>query len=138
MRPGRDHPVGRRPGQHGADLHRAGVGAQHQRPALLLGLEVEGVHHLARRVLLRDIERAEVVEVVLDVRALGHGEAHLAEDRDDLLGDLADRVDAAVGARPHRQSDVLPLGEQLGVERRRLELALRAAIASATACLSWL
>ena len=100
------------------------MGAQHQRPPLLLRLEIEGVHHLARRMLLRDVERAEVVEVVLDVRALGDREAHLAEDRDDLLGDLADRVNAPVGARPYRQGDVLSLGQQLGVERHRLERGL--------------
>ena len=62
--------------------------------------QIEGVVHLPRRMLGRDVERVEVVQVVLDVRALGDGEAHVAEDRDDLLDGLADRMDAALGARP--------------------------------------
>ena len=63
-----------------------------------LGLQVEGVEHLPGRMLGRDVERLEIVPVVLDVRAFGHGEAHVGEDRDDLLGGLADRVDAALAA----------------------------------------
>ena len=66
----------------------------------------------------------EVVEIVLDVRALGDHEAHLAEDRGDLLGHLADRVDAAVGLRAHRQGDVDPLGEQAMVEVGGFQLGL--------------
>ena len=82
---GRDDPERRLAGQHGADLHRARVGAQQQRPAVLLGLEVEGVEHLPGRMLRRDVERLEIVPVVLDVRTFGDGEAHVGEDRDDLL-----------------------------------------------------
>ena len=43
----------------------------------------------------RDVERGEIVEIVLDMRPLGDDEAHLAEDRDDLVDGLADRMDAA-------------------------------------------
>ena len=59
----------------------------------------ERVVHLPRRMFRRDVERGEIVEVVLDVRAFGHGEAHLAEDRDHLVDGLADRMDAALGSR---------------------------------------
>ena len=103
--------------------------------AVLLGLEVEGVEHLPGGMLRRDVERLEIVPVVLDVRALGDGKAHVGEDRDDLLGGLADRMDAALGARAGRQGDVDPLGVQPRVERplgqeraagrqRRLDLLL--------------
>ena len=43
----------------------------------------------------RNVERREVVEVGLDMRPFGHGEAHVAEDLDDLIEHLADRVHAA-------------------------------------------
>ena len=54
--------------------------------------------HLPRRMLGRDVERLEIVPVVLDVRPFGDGEAHVGEDRDDLVGDLAHRMDAPLGA----------------------------------------
>ncbi len=73
--------------------------------------------HLAGRVLGRDVEGGEVVEVVLDVRPLGDGEAHLAEDGDDLVHRLADRVQLALGLRPRRQGDVDGLARQPRVER---------------------
>ena len=61
--------------------------------------QIEGVVHLARRMVRRDVEGGEIVEVVLDVRPFGDGEAHLAEDGDDLVDGLADRMDAALGFR---------------------------------------
>ena len=57
--------------------------------------QVEGVVLLAGRVLGRDVEGGEVVEIVLDMRPFGDRKAHLAKDRDDLVDRLADRVDAA-------------------------------------------
>ncbi len=51
--------------------------------------------HLPRRVLGREIQRGEVVEVVLDVRPLGEGEAHLGEDGDHLVHRLQGRVHAS-------------------------------------------
>ena len=59
-------------------------------------LDIEGVVHLPRRMLGRDVEGGEVVEVVLDVRPLGDAEAHLAEDGDDLVDGLADGMEAAL------------------------------------------
>ena len=85
--------------QHRPHLHRRGVGAQNQPAAVALARQVEGVHLLPRRMLGRDVERAEVGPVVLDVRPLRDGEAHLAEDRDDLVDRLADRVDAPLARR---------------------------------------
>ena len=82
--------------QHRADLHRRGVGAQHQPRAVGALRQIERVVLLARRMLGRDVERGEIVEIVLDMRALGDGETHLAEDRDDLVDGLADRMDAAL------------------------------------------
>ena len=50
-----------------------------------------------RRMLARDVEGGEVVEIVLDVRALGDAEAHGTEDGDDLVDGLADGMEAALG-----------------------------------------
>ena len=91
---------------HGAHLHRRGVGAQQLPLAVGAGREVEGVVLLAGRVLGRNVERREVVEVVLDVGAFGDGEAHVAEDRDDLVQHLADRVDTALQRRPDGKRDI--------------------------------
>ena len=123
---GRDDPERRLARLHGADLHRAGVRAQQQWPAVALGLEVEGVEHLPGGVLGRDVERLEIVPVVLDVRAFGDREAHVGEDRHDLLGGLADRVDPPLLPLARRQGDVDPLRLELGVERR-LPASTRAA-----------
>ena len=46
---------------------------------------------LPRRMLGRNVERAEIVPVGLDVRPLGDRKTHVAEDRDHLLPDLGDR-----------------------------------------------
>ena len=64
----------------------------------------------------RNVQRGEIVPVVLDVRTFGDGEAHLAEDRGQLVDRLADRVDAAVGQRSRRQRDVDPLARESRVE----------------------
>jgi hypothetical protein len=97
----RDHAAGGAVGLHMADLHRAGVGAQHVRaggyrpPARC---HVERVHLGPRGVVAGDVQRVEIVPIGLDLRPLGHGEAHVGEDRGDLLGHLAHRVDRAHGA----------------------------------------
>ena len=73
-----------------ADLHRRGVRAQ-QPP---VG-EVEGVVHRPRRMIGGNVERLEVVEVVLDLRARGDIEAGTAEQRLDPQTRPGDRVQAA-------------------------------------------
>ena len=91
-----DDPVRRRLGLHRPDLHRRGVGPEQHALAPLVGAEIESVVHLARRVLRRDVERREIVEVVLDVRPFDDPEAHVGENRDQLIQHLADRVNGAV------------------------------------------
>ena len=84
---------------HGADLHRRRMRAQKLALAVRAGLEEEGVVHLARRVSFREIQRGEIVVVRLDIRSFGDREAEIAEDRRDLVDDLADRMDAAALGR---------------------------------------
>ena len=75
----------------------------------------------------RDVERLEIVPVGLDVGPFGDRETHVGEDRDDLLGDLADRMDAPSGGGPaRRQGDVEPSRSEARVERGRSQHGLRA------------
>ena len=77
---------------HGADLHRRGMRAQHHaRRVAFLG-QIEGVVHLPGRMLGRDVEGLEIVEVVLNVRAFGDRKAHLPKDSDHFVQSLANRV----------------------------------------------
>jgi hypothetical protein len=54
--------------------------------------EVEGVVHRARRMVRREVQRLEVVEVVLDLRAVGELVAQAREDVGDALERLRDRM----------------------------------------------
>ena len=78
--------------QHRADLHRRRVRAQHD---VGRALDVERVLHVARGMILRHRQRFEVVEVGLDLRPVGDGEAELREDRLDLAPRQRDRVQVA-------------------------------------------
>ncbi len=55
-------------------------------------LQVQRVLHVARRMLLRHVERFEVVVVVLDLAALEHLVAEAREDGADLVADQAERM----------------------------------------------
>ena len=69
-------------------------------------VDVEGVLHVARRMILRHRQRFEVVEVGLDLRPDGDGEAELREDRLDLAPRQRDRVQVAEPARAPGQGHV--------------------------------
>src|SRR5512139_1097616 len=61
---------------HVAHLHRRGVGAQQ-----FAALQIEGVVHRPCRMVFRNVERSEVVEIGLDFGAGRHLEADRAEQR---------------------------------------------------------
>ena len=100
-----------------------------------VGLQEERVVHLARRMAFGEVQRGEIVVVGLDVRTFGDREAHVAEDRGDLVDHLADRMDAAALGRrlAHRQRHVDRLGGEPRGDRRVLAVRRwRAASASVT------
>jgi hypothetical protein len=69
------------------------------------------------------VERREVVVLVVDLRALEHGEAEPDEDVLHLAPDLRDEVQPAGRLRRvARQRDVDPVLREAPVELRRLEL----------------
>src|SRR5450755_84484 len=75
---------------HVSHLDRRGVRAQHH-----AAFDIKGVVHRARRVVFRRVERGEVVEVVLDFRSLGNGEAKRVEQRLDAIDRAGNRVQCA-------------------------------------------
>ena len=109
--------------QHGAHLHRRGVGAQQEARAVRLRIEEERVVHLARRMRFRDIELGEVVIVGLDIGPFGDSKAHIGENRGQFVDHLGDRMDAADLERrlAHRQRDVDALGVEARLQRCVLE-----------------
>ena len=117
--PRADHPDRRPARQHGADLHRRGMGAQQQAV-----LEEEGVLRVARRVVRREVERREVVEVGLDLRTLGHAVAEPGEDLDHLALDEGDRVEVAQRGPAAGQGDVDARAPALGLALAVTELGV--------------
>src|SRR5574340_617927 len=87
--PGRDDLQRRLVRLHVAHLHRRGVGTQH-----MLRIDVEGVVHRARRMVFRDVQRGEVVEVVLDLRAGRDGKTQRVEQLLDALQRARHRMQA--------------------------------------------
>ena len=113
---------------HGAHLHRTRMGTEHFRQRVVSLLQKEGVMCLARRMAFRKVQCGEVVPVILDVRTFGHAEAHVAEDRGDLLENLHHRVQRALPRqRRGRQRQVDLFAHQLGLKGFGLQRALAAA-----------
>ncbi len=80
--------------QQGADLHRAGVGTEQLASTPLtrkLGeVEVERVVLVQRRMVVREVERVEIVPLALGLGAERHDEAELAENAADLVDHAGD------------------------------------------------
>ena len=121
-RPGQIDVDRRRAGQHGAGLHRRGVGAQHQ--VVLGGVGPERVLHGAGRVVGAEVEGVEVEPLRLEDRTLGDLPAHRDEDVGDQLGAGGERVPRAGGDPVGRQRDVDGLLDQHPLLVLGLELLL--------------
>ncbi len=118
--PGNDHADRRLLRRHGADLDRAGMGAQHLARAGRIRLHEEGIVHFPRGMPLGEVERGEIQVIRLDIGTFRDGKTHIGEDRGQFVDDLADRMDAParLGSLAHRQGDVDPLGGKASFERR--------------------
>ncbi len=113
----------RRLRQHGAHLHRRGVGAQQFPRTVLPRIEEERVVHLPCRMAFREIQLCKIVIVGLDVWSFGDRKSHVGEDRGDLVHHLAERVDSARFGEglAQRQGDVDGLGGKPCVECCRFQ-----------------
>ncbi len=102
--------------QHGAGLHRRGVGAQHDTGLVALGafgaLDEEGVLHLPGRVVRGEVQGVEVEPLRLDLGALGDLVPHGHEDVGDTLHERGERVPGAGRDAVVRQGDVHRLLDQ--------------------------
>ena len=72
---------------------------------------------LPGRVFGRNVQRVEIVPVAFDLRTLGHGKAHIGENRSQFLHHLADRMDGADTAGPRGEGDIQPFRAQAFVQR---------------------
>ena len=120
----RDDADGRPGVQHGAHLHRRGVGAQNMRRAVRLRRHIESVLHLARRMVGRDVQPGEVVVVEFHVRAFGDAKAQVGKDGDDFFQHLADGMDGAAVFRTRGQGDIELLGCKPCIQRRFTQFGL--------------
>ncbi len=115
--PGGDDLQRRRVLLHVTHLHRRGVRAQQP-----MGVKIEGVVHRPRRMVRRNVERLEVVVVVLDFRAVGDVEAHAREQCFQAFERARDRMQSARTYTPPRQRDVNFFSCKLVRPRPHLEL----------------
>ena len=90
---------------HDPDLHRRGMGPQHD-----VAAEVEGVLGIPGRVVARDVQRFEVVVVPLHLGTVHHRETHVPEDLGDFLADQGQGMLASHWRGASRQRDVQGAG----------------------------
>ena len=123
-----EHVHGQVPFQHGTDLHRRGVGAQHQ--VCFRRLHKERVLHLARRVVRLEVQGVEVEPLGFNFRAFGDLPAHAHEDVADPLLQRGKRMPGTGTTAARSRGDIhgfldqdlrFPLGLQLrGAGSQRL------------------
>ena len=104
---------------HRADLHRGCLGTQND-----IVRDIEGVLRVARRMILRDVQRLEVVVVELDLRAFRDREAKTEENLLELVEHDVQRMLLADDNVLTRQGNVDGLRLQLLLERSLLDQLL--------------
>src|SRR5690606_16031287 len=97
---------------HHPHLHRRSMGTQYS-----AGSNIEGVVHGTRRVMIGNIEGAEVVVVVLDLGTDRHLVACRFKDSLDSVDGAAHRMGTAGALAATGQRDIHRLGLQLPVQR---------------------
>ncbi len=110
---GRDHAQRRAQPLHAAHLHRRGVGAQQ-----VAAFQPEGVLHVARGVVGRNVEGVEIVILGFHFGAVQHGEAERGEQLFELALDAGDGMQMAAARAGRGQREVEPFGVEPGVQGR--------------------
>ena len=103
---GSDDPDRGRIGLHRMDLDVGGVGAKEERVGRV---EIEGVLHIARRMVFGEVEPFEIVVVGVDVGTELDGKPHAYENVENPVESLDDRVDSAGELAAARKGGVEPL-----------------------------
>ena len=103
-----------------AHLHRRGVWPKVEPTTILvLHVDVEGVLHRPRRMVLGIVERGEAVPVRLDLGAVGDVETHRAKNRFDALERARHRMQrtrtALAPGQAHIETLFLQLGGEFGI-----------------------
>ena len=104
----RDNTNGRFLRRHGADLDRRCVRTQNHFLAIACHFvrEIKCIVHCTRRMRLWNIERSEIVPVVLNLRPFGHSKAHIGKNLRQLVHNLADGVNGPARCVWRRQRHV--------------------------------
>src|SRR5690554_464525 len=97
---------------HYANLDRRGVCAQHR-----ARFNIESIMHGTRRMVFGDIEGAEIMIIVLNLRAFSDAIPGRLEQSADTFDSQADRVHTTNTLPPARQGDIQRLSRQPGAER---------------------
>ena len=97
--------------QHIADLNRRGVGTQY-----VAVFDIKSILHRAGGVVLRDVQRLEVVEIVFDFGAVGYFKTHAVKEFDHALQSKGNRMQAAGGLSAAGQSNIQGFGRQLRLQ----------------------
>ena len=122
---------------HDMDLSRGGLGAEQK-----LRTQIEGILHVSGRMILRRIERREIVVIRLDLAALVDFKAHRGEDVNQFLPDLCHGMKMARMHFDSRFCDIDLLGLVAGCEfllfhtRIQLAEALRRPVLQFVDCLA--
>ena len=85
-------------------------------------IEIEGVVHGARRMVCRNIQRLEIVVVVLDLRPFRNGKSQRGKQRLDPPHGARDRMQATAHPPTPRQGHVDGFPDQLRIQGSRLQL----------------
>src|SRR5437667_6727546 len=110
---------------HGANLHGRSVGAKKERRLRAFWqFQIEGVHVVADRMELGNIQRLEIVVRRFDFRAFDDREADGEENVFDFLEDLADQVMGANGANDAGKREVDAFADRSALIHQRLDIEL--------------
>ena len=115
----RDHAQRRAQALHAAHLHRRRVCAQQ-----VAAIQPEGVLHIARRMIGRNVQGVEVVVFGFDFGTIQHGEAERNEKVLEFPLYARDRMQVAAARTGRRQGEIDPLGVESRTQGGRVELLL--------------
>src|SRR5688500_4555167 len=103
----RDYLEGRRVAFHIPDLHRGSMCAQ-QMPAFpdVAIVYIKGVMHCPRRMILRNIQRGEIIEIRFDFWARSYREPYRVKQRLDTIERQRYRMRTAHPRAPSRQGHI--------------------------------